>query len=254
MGNEPSRPVYEPGSFDPRTVRPPPAAPAAGVLCVCPGCQTLLNPPAAVFKCPTCHITIQLPSAAAPGPQGAPGAVWAPGTTGATPGSPALDQYVRQMQLGAGAPFVRPGPRAAPSPLEMRVRSVLQQLPPTHPSRAPLEMQLQHIPRGPDGSANPRALSELEAQANAALRGASEGTINNLPTRAFKKPVGAAAAALDEEHLNCAVCMSSYDDDEILRTLPCLHSFHRDCVDQWLRTNKLCPLCKTPIDVTTRRL
>jgi hypothetical protein len=26
--------------------------------------------------------------------------------------------------------------------------------------------------------------------------------------------------------------------------LPCLHAFHEDCVSDWLRKNKKCPMCK----------
>ena len=36
----------------------------------------------------------------------------------------------------------------------------------------------------------------------------------------------------------------------MLRVLGCsdLHHFHAECVDQWLKKNKTCPLCKRPID------
>jgi len=34
----------------------------------------------------------------------------------------------------------------------------------------------------------------------------------------------------------CLICQSDYEEGENLRVLPCSHRFHRDCIDQWLRT------------------
>ncbi|KAL2500880.1 E3 ubiquitin-protein ligase [Forsythia ovata] len=45
--------------------------------------------------------------------------------------------------------------------------------------------------------------------------------------------------------LECAVCLSKFEDIEILRLLPkCKHAFHIDCVDQWLEKHSTCPLCR----------
>jgi hypothetical protein len=45
------------------------------------------------------------------------------------------------------------------------------------------------------------------------------------------------------------VCLEEYEEGEELRTLPCLHSFHKSCIDKWLGGKKQCPMCKTPIDI-----
>ncbi|KAK9696354.1 hypothetical protein K7432_012508 [Basidiobolus ranarum] len=43
----------------------------------------------------------------------------------------------------------------------------------------------------------------------------------------------------------CAVCLNDYEDSDQLRTLPCLHQFHRACIDPWLLSrSSLCPICK----------
>ncbi|XP_030074152.1 RING finger protein 215 isoform X2 [Microcaecilia unicolor] len=42
----------------------------------------------------------------------------------------------------------------------------------------------------------------------------------------------------------CAVCLDQFHRNQCLRVLPCLHEFHRDCVDPWLLLQHTCPLCK----------
>lgn len=50
--------------------------------------------------------------------------------------------------------------------------------------------------------------------------------------------------------LECAVCISEFDDDEKLRFLPkCHHVFHPDCIDAWLASHTTCPVCRD--DLTT---
>lgn len=52
-------------------------------------------------------------------------------------------------------------------------------------------------------------------------------------------------SALLQEVLECAVCLSRFEDADILRLLPkCKHAFHLDCVDTWLVSHSTCPLCR----------
>ncbi|KAF9669069.1 hypothetical protein SADUNF_Sadunf14G0069400 [Salix dunnii] len=52
----------------------------------------------------------------------------------------------------------------------------------------------------------------------------------------------------------CAICLSEYNSKETLRIIPeCKHCFHSDCVDEWLRMNGTCPVCRkspSPAHVT----
>ncbi|XP_070619237.1 RING finger protein 215 [Erythrolamprus reginae] len=43
---------------------------------------------------------------------------------------------------------------------------------------------------------------------------------------------------------SCAICLDQFQKNQWLRVLPCLHEFHRDCVDPWLLLQQTCPLCK----------
>ncbi len=45
----------------------------------------------------------------------------------------------------------------------------------------------------------------------------------------------------------CIICSANFRKGEIVRCLPCLHWYHKDCVDRWLATNSSCPVCKTPL-------
>ncbi len=40
-------------------------------------------------------------------------------------------------------------------------------------------------------------------------------------------------------------CLVSYNDNDYIRILPCLHSFHTNCIDKWLLYNKYNPTCPT---------
>jgi hypothetical protein len=42
----------------------------------------------------------------------------------------------------------------------------------------------------------------------------------------------------------CCICMDQYSAGQVVKTLPCLHVFHGDCVDKWLKQSGNCPICK----------
>jgi len=73
--------------------------------------------------------------------------------------------------------------------------------------------------------------------------GASEEQISHLPTHTFDS--NQAAGGSGEGTLSqCSICLSEYEAGEEIRTLPCLHMYHKDCIDHWLHTNRSCPVCK----------
>ena len=46
----------------------------------------------------------------------------------------------------------------------------------------------------------------------------------------------------------CMVCLEEYKAGDVVKTLPCLHYFHSDCIDKWLRRNGKCPECRVSIN------
>lgn len=64
-------------------------------------------------------------------------------------------------------------------------------------------------------------------------------------------------AALPEEHYSvethgagccCSICLCDFDEGDAMTILPCRHHFHPECVGQWLKKSKRCPLCVQAID------
>eukprot|EP00928_Gymnodinium_smaydae_P072375 TRINITY_DN55749_c0_g1_i1.p1 TRINITY_DN55749_c0_g1~~TRINITY_DN55749_c0_g1_i1.p1 ORF type:complete len:359 (+),score=90.80 TRINITY_DN55749_c0_g1_i1:78-1154(+) len=52
------------------------------------------------------------------------------------------------------------------------------------------------------------------------------------------------SGGLSEEHRTCMVCLEEFRGGDEVRILPCLHRYHRECVDNWLAVNRHCPVCK----------
>ncbi|KAG2730324.1 hypothetical protein I3843_01G280900 [Carya illinoinensis] len=47
-----------------------------------------------------------------------------------------------------------------------------------------------------------------------------------------------------EDELTCSVCLEQVNVGELIRSLPCLHQFHANCIDPWLGQQGTCPVCK----------
>nr|XP_037279977.1 LOW QUALITY PROTEIN: uncharacterized protein LOC119172939 [Rhipicephalus microplus] len=79
-------------------------------------------------------------------------------------------------------------------------------------------------------------------------RGASQNTIerNTFPHKYKKIPRSGGDSEDNVE--KCTICLSEFEDNEEVRRLPCMHLFHIVCVDQWLTTNKRCPICRVDIE------
>lgn len=44
----------------------------------------------------------------------------------------------------------------------------------------------------------------------------------------------------------CSICWCSFKRGESLKSLPCPahHTFHDDCIDNWIRKHTTCPICR----------
>ncbi|CAM0903293.1 unnamed protein product [Alopecurus aequalis] len=50
-----------------------------------------------------------------------------------------------------------------------------------------------------------------------------------------------------EKHVECVICCMDYKNRDKLTTLPCEHQYHQTCVAQWLKINKVCPVCNKEV-------
>lgn len=84
-------------------------------------------------------------------------------------------------------------------------------------------------------------LRQLDDEADTSFKGATQAEINRLPVQRLAERDAAVASQRNEY---CAVCLGPYAAEEEVRSLPCLHRYHADCVDPWLSKNAYCPVCK----------
>jgi hypothetical protein len=75
-------------------------------------------------------------------------------------------------------------------------------------------------------------------------RGADESAIASLPT---SRIASENAKCENADHATCSICLETFQTGDSKKMLPCLHGFHVQCVDRWLRSNGSCPICKHPI-------
>lgn len=49
------------------------------------------------------------------------------------------------------------------------------------------------------------------------------------------------------EQVDCRICMCECCVGETIRTLPCCHEFHAECIDKWFELKPRCPLCVSDV-------
>ncbi|CAD8212272.1 unnamed protein product [Paramecium pentaurelia] len=76
--------------------------------------------------------------------------------------------------------------------------------------------------------------------------GCEEHEIQQLPVRKINLEQ---IKQLDEDHMKCLICLCEYEEEDLVKTIPCLHYFHDDCIDKWLKKSRHCPICKNELEV-----
>nr|XP_004231468.1 E3 ubiquitin ligase BIG BROTHER-related [Solanum lycopersicum] len=76
-------------------------------------------------------------------------------------------------------------------------------------------------------------------------RGLSADTIASLPSVNYKTQT-ASEGTTD----SCVICRLDYEDGEKLTVLSCKHTYHSECLNNWLQINKVCPICSTEVSTS----
>lgn len=66
------------------------------------------------------------------------------------------------------------------------------------------------------------------------------GLISHIPTGKYD--------GMNKKAKECVICMNEFMFGDELRYLPCLHCYHRECIDDWLMRSFTCPSCMEPVD------
>ncbi|CAN8287492.1 unnamed protein product [Cochlearia groenlandica] len=99
--------------------------------------------------------------------------------------------------------------------------------------------------RSTDADAESRVI--IIRRNTAAARGLNAEAIESFPTFLYSE---VKTVRIGKGGVECAVCLSEFEDDETLRLMPpCCHVFHADCVDVWLSDHSTCPLCRADLVV-----
>ena len=77
---------------------------------------------------------------------------------------------------------------------------------------------------------------------------ASKSLVQSLPERTINKRFLAEKKFDNEEaYIKCLICLEYYVEEETLKTLPCMHYFHKGCIENWFTRGRTCPVCKWDI-------
>ncbi|GLH15545.1 hypothetical protein R5R35_014528 [Gryllus longicercus] len=65
------------------------------------------------------------------------------------------------------------------------------------------------------------------------------GLIQHLPTGTYDGC---------KKNRECVICMIEFMINDPVRYLPCMHTYHVECIDDWLMRSFTCPSCMEPVD------
>lgn len=84
-------------------------------------------------------------------------------------------------------------------------------------------------------------LLALEDRMGNVNRGLPKEKIDKIPKEKFSR-----YKFIDDK---CIICQYEFQPNEIVKVLPCKHCFHPECIEEWLKNQKVCPYCKGEVKI-----
>jgi Ring finger domain len=75
--------------------------------------------------------------------------------------------------------------------------------------------------------------------------GADEMDIDVLPTQTI---INVEKELPSKDLRQCVICLDDFKSGDQRKTLPCLHGYHKACIDRALRNRAYCPLCNSGLN------
>lgn len=78
--------------------------------------------------------------------------------------------------------------------------------------------------------------------------GLPENIISGLPTQKYsRKTWWWSKKTFVPDRKECSICIADYEKGDKITILPCKHAFHKDCIANWLKENKVCCECQAEV-------
>ncbi|OMJ15784.1 RING-H2 finger protein ATL72 [Smittium culicis] len=93
-------------------------------------------------------------------------------------------------------------------------------------------------------------LSEAQPSQNAAATDAHNHSGSSEAVVPFHSPHANSSSDLKSNETECLICFESINNNDNVRSIPCNHFFHKDCLDVWLKTRStFCPTCRYDLKI-----
>ncbi|PVU85140.1 hypothetical protein BB559_007197 [Furculomyces boomerangus] len=80
-----------------------------------------------------------------------------------------------------------------------------------------------------------------------------QSTSVNIPMVSDKHKENRLSTDTSSTEVECLICFEEIEENDIIRTIPCQHVFHSNCLDTWLLEQAaFCPTCRLDLRISKK--